>query len=533
MAFIPLDLRRQLALWVPSFLLSSANPTLVPFRCRPTQSLLTDCRRIRVKLLVTVPFLLDLRSVSYSVQCNAEINTLAKRHKLIQTLLRLFVVFFHSFSYSHIVQCQIKCRTGYTRSGSATTCLNGQLTSTQTCNAPGCTVAAPAQGSLGTCGTGASASITSGTTCSFACATGYQLNTSATTCNFGVASVQSCVEKGCTFSVAAPATIGSCTTSMKSGDVCSIQCPPGYTIVGAAATTCSKGVLNSGLSPQSCQGLPCNIAIPDGGKQGTTLPCPPSQLASGASCAYACDAAHQLHGTITTCMAGTLTASQNCGGRPCTIQAQLYGGLGTCPEFDTLPSGGSCQLNCMNGFELAASPSSTTCLDGTVTYQSCVPASCVVIKPDFGGIGNCGTTIAHGRTCTQMCTSGYTLTGAAATCSYGTFSPQTCVPSSCPVTAPSGGNLGTCTSSITHGTSCSYACNTGYTLFGDTSLNCLYGAINNTQTCKPNSCPVVAPEGGDLGTHTEREEETIESGQEATATAIDVRLPRALTSLCP
>ncbi len=90
--------------------------------------------------------------------------------------------------------------------------------------------------------------------------------------------------------------------------------------------------------------------------------------------------------------------------------------------------------------------------------------------------------------CQFNCSSGYTLAGTASICFGTTFTPQTCTPNPCPVSAPSNGLLGSCVASQPSGTPCSFTCNDGYSL-NASSTNCSAGSAI-AQTCTPNPCPL-------------------------------------------
>ncbi len=53
----------------------------------------------------------------------------------------------------------------------------------------------------------------------------------------------------------------------------------------------------------------------------------------------------------------------------CSVTAPAYGTLGNCTT--TLPSGSSCSAGCSVGYALAAAPQQTSCMDSTLTGQTC------------------------------------------------------------------------------------------------------------------------------------------------------------------
>jgi hypothetical protein len=176
---------------------------------------------------------------------------------------------------------------------------------------------------------------------------------------------------------------------------------------------------------------------------------------------------------------GTLTA-QTCGADSCTVTAPSNGTLGSCPS--ALSSGNSCQLGCNSGYTLSGA--ATSCLDGVLTAaQTCVPNSCTVPNPVFGSLGTCGTILPSGATCQIQCLPDYVRTGADTSCLDGTLTMQTCTPTPCNVSPPVNGTLGNCPGSLASGATCQFACSAGYTLTG-ASTSCSFGVLES-QTCSP------------------------------------------------
>lgn len=113
--------------------------------------------------------------------------------------------------------------------------------------------------------------------------------------------------------------------------------------------------------------------------------------------------------------------------------------------------------------------------------------SCPVSAPANGNLGTCPPSLSSGNSCQFICNAGFTLMGSATYCSYGTLSAQTCAPSSCAVTAPTNGALGTCPSSLSSGSSCQLSCNAGFTLTGS-ATSCTDGSLT-AQTCVQSVLP--------------------------------------------
>ncbi len=128
--------------------------------------------------------------------------------------------------------------------------------------------------------------------------------------------------------------------------------------------------------------------------------------------------------------------------------------------------------------------------------------------PPHADIGNCGTQLSSGSTCSISCTSaGYSLQGAAYSCANGVVSggPQVCSPNPCSAalsTAPSNGDIGTCGGAMVSGSSCSITCSNRYSITGP-NYQCAAGTITGgPQSCAPLPCsaPVTAaPSNGMLG----------------------------------
>jgi MYXO-CTERM domain-containing protein len=191
--------------------------------------------------------------------------------------------------------------------------------------------------------------------------------------------------------------------------------------------------------------------------------------------------------TIWWLAAALLSTPISVNAQSCSVSAPADGTRGTCSS--TLSSGSSCSFACDSGYFLVGS--ATSCTNGTLTAQSCAPSPCFVSPPSNGTLGTCSSSLASGGSCQVSCNAGYTLAGAATSCSYGVLTAtQTCAPSSCAVTAPSNGTLGNCPSSLASGSSCQFSCGTGYTLTG-TATSCTDGTLT-AQTC------AMAPPSGEV-----------------------------------
>jgi hypothetical protein len=221
-------------------------------------------------------------------------------------------------------------------------------------NAQSCTVNAPTNGTHGNC----PASLPSGDSCQFSCNSGYLLEGSETSCTNGVLTAQTCMSSSCVVSAPQNGNYGSCSSSIASGNSCSIVCNAGYSVLGSE-TSCSAGVLTA---TQSCVPTPCSVPAPANGNFGTCS----SPLSSGSTCQYSCNSGYALAGTATSCSFGTLTA-QTCVPQSCTLTSPVNGTLGTCSS--SLASGSTCQVSCNSGYSVTGT--ATSCSYGQLTEQTC------------------------------------------------------------------------------------------------------------------------------------------------------------------
>jgi hypothetical protein len=249
------------------------------------------------------------------------------------------------------VSCQLGCNSGFSLSGAATSCLAGTLTS-QVCLPNSCSVLAPLNGVLNTCGS----TLASGAACSFSCNVGYSLSSPTTSCVAGTLTAQSCAAS-CVVIAPNGGSLYRCPTSLASGATCQFACAAGFSLVGSE-TTCQDGTLTA----QQCQPL-CSVPAPANGAYNNC----PTSLASGASCSITCNSGFAVVGSETYCSNGALV-SQTCVGAPCPVAAPTNGALNGCPA--SLPSGSSCAFSCNAGYTLV--DTSTSCLAGVLTAQTCL-----------------------------------------------------------------------------------------------------------------------------------------------------------------
>lgn len=337
-----------------------------------------------------------------------------------------------------------------------------------------CYMIRPVDGALGTC----SSTMPSGSSCTFSCRAGYTLDTPLTNCTDGRPAFQRCIPPPCQLTLPANAVdMGTCAPfngSLPSEQTCYPRCAPGYYASGP--TSCTAGSLAS----TTCVEKKCPFpSAPVAGSSGTCIGSGSyigEQAFPGATCTLSCNSGYSLtpQGPA-TCRLGQFQPLQICGA-PCSAQPPAHGRLGQCPT--ALKSGAACQYACEPGYTLVGA--ATTCDDGTLTPQQCLRV-CPVAAPANGAFNNCPTSLASGASCSISCNDGYAVVGAATTCVDGSITSQSCAPAPCPVASPTNGALNGCPASLPSGSSCTFSCNTGYTL-SETSTSCLAGVLT-AQTC--------------------------------------------------
>lgn len=351
----------------------------------------------------------------------------------------------------------------------------------------------------------------SGVSCDIACDSGYGAFSTTYTCAEGelIATATSCVETFCgVVGTMGEGVIGGGSTpcsestslSSASNPSCDLQCNDGYTSNGVDARyTCSVG----DASPQSsfsCTRNQCNaigslgtgvVSNPSGANEGCTTS---TQLLSLTSCDVMCDTSAGYDPGMGTFDCGSqggsfLTSTLSCDLTiTCDVTSPSNGSMGTCSS--SLTAGASCEFNCNNGHTLS---SVTSCdSSGSLTAGTCDPLPCSIVDaPTNGNLGNCPSSLASGASCTFLCNGGYEVVGETS-CLAGTLtSVATCQESSCTnVSPPTNGEMGNCTSPLESGASCLFSCNEGYDLSG--SSNCSLGVLYSA-TCDERSCSYNRP----------------------------------------
>jgi hypothetical protein len=318
-------------------------------------------------------------------------------------------------------------------------------------------------------------------------------------CSYGkLITTQTCVPSACGFSLPAFALPGNCSTptnplvplsSLPSGQMCMIKCTAGYHLEGDSFFSCWFGAM---ALTQKCVPDSCVITAPING----TLGLCPGMLPSGQSCQLGCGQGYKLEGTATSCVTGSLT-SQSCGGRPCFVSAPDNGGLGTCPT--QLTSGSTCSFNCSDGYQINGGATSS-CLDGRMAGQTCVPAPCALDQPVNGLYYYVRDSSTRNRM--RNCFRPFVLLTVLCILSArgGRFC---CLPVLLsvlppPRLQPNAPQSTRCSSVMQHGVSCQIGCLPGFFVNGTSTL-CQYGKISSQQLCSPAPCKVTVPSTGRLG----------------------------------
>jgi hypothetical protein len=355
--------------------------------------------------------------------------------------------------------CQPKCNNGFSVSGKSS-CTLGQLTPV-TCVARPCSVSAPENGGSGNCPYDDKYLPHSGT-CAPTCNPGYTVS-GLTSCNKGVLFPATCSPSSCVFKAPDNGVADACPNTLAHGTSCSPKCNSGYSLLGLSS--CVFGALSSA----TCAPNPCAVQAPVNGNLGSCSP----QLTHSGTCVPGCNVGYSVNG-VSSCSLGTFT-SASCSPASCTAQAPINGTFGTCQG--QLKHGETCAPTCNEGYAVSGL---STCNMGSLSTAVCNPLSCTTEAPTNGASGNCQGKLQHGGICAPACDTGYSLVGLSS-CSFGTFSTATCVPSNCTLEAPANGVRGNCSTNMIHGDSCSPTCNAGYVLSGPSS--CSFGSIKRS-TCE-------------------------------------------------
>ena len=398
--------------------------------------------------------------------------------------------------------CVATCNCGYCQSGAAPECVVisphvlGWSGPEQTCVAVDC---APLNGSSSDCGTAL------GTVCAASCSDGYQVSGLPPECvgtdqceSSWSDPAQTCNPVSCTGFL--DSSSGGCDVSL--GSVCYASCPDGYQAAGAAPQCVGTAPGASAWSgpEQTCTPVDCPAFTGYSANCSTALgefcdaDCPDGYLATGPApqCAEDGPAASAWSGPAQTCA-------------PVSCEAFVNSSSGCSTAL-----GATCSASCPDGYSATgAAPQCVASGPGTSDWsgpaQTCTPVPCPAFTD--GTSDNCSTSL--GSTCDASCADGYSIGGAAPTCS-GTGPgasawsgpAQTCDPVSC--TAFTDGTSNNCSTDL--GSICSAICPSNSVAVGDAPECVGTGAGASAWSGPAQTCNVVctavtsAPSNGDVGT---------------------------------
>ncbi|XP_022103007.1 sushi, von Willebrand factor type A, EGF and pentraxin domain-containing protein 1-like [Acanthaster planci] len=317
-----------------------------------------------------------------------------------------------------------------------------------------------------------------------------------------------------------------CPSGHIKGASCTFQCDVGYRRLGGNSATCLSS--GSWSSPQpTCEILRCQkLDPPAHGDFRDSRPCGDT---FGSWCYFDCDVGYSITGSpARLCVAerggtgafwdGTVTECQ-----PDTCQVPQPGpGLlpnqpDQCPAGTEVVYNTVCRYKCSEGYSLQGGSSMICGEDGQwkQTLPQCTEITCAssdLPAPVNGVKSGCSREREpYGTACTLSCNRGYTpTTSTQRTCqsdsndkgvwSGGTI---TCTVVTCPLLpSPTNGFKSSCVrygKNVTTGglqpfdTTCTSACNEGYTIFGTATRNCLVSGTwdGSSVECRDVTAPVV------------------------------------------
>ncbi|KAI1278733.1 E-selectin [Halotydeus destructor] len=213
-----------------------------------------------------------------------------------------------------------------------------------------------------------------------------------------------------------------------------------------------------------------------------------------------CQVNGQWSGLVPSCSTPATTGAPP----PCAqLTAPSNGNfIGTCSPV----LGSNCQIQCNQGFNLAGTNSiQCTATGWSAPLPQCIQRiNCPALSAPLNG-GNSGMCAQSlpGQTCSFTCNTGFSLSGQATlTCGQaGTWSGQApvCIATGCPAqNPPANGQIsGQCIPGIANQV-CIFNCFPGYRISGNRELTCQGGQWNGAPpTCVPDGCgTLVVPLGG-------------------------------------
>ncbi|KAJ8376127.1 hypothetical protein SKAU_G00067070 [Synaphobranchus kaupii] len=290
------------------------------------------------------------------------------------------------------------------------------------------------------------------------------------------------------------------------GSTCSFSCAAGFQLQGVPSVICSESAQWSQETPR-CEAISC--VSPEGGAH-VTMDCSHSldSLRLNSSCTFSCDEGFVLQGaeSVRCSETGEWNAeTPTCTAVRCPSLEKPIDGSMVCSS-DELSYGSTCSFSCASGFQLQGVPS-VVCSESAQWSQEtprCEAISCVSPKGGAHVTMDCSHSLDSLRlnsSCTFSCDEGFVLQGAESVrCSEtGEWNAETptCTAVRCPsLEKPIAGSMVCSNDELSYGSTCSFSCAAGFQLQGVPSVVCSESAqwSQETPRCEAISC--VSPEGG-------------------------------------
>ncbi|XP_041475004.1 uncharacterized protein LOC121423655 isoform X2 [Lytechinus variegatus] len=280
---------------------------------------------------------------------------------------------------------------------------------------------------------------------------------------------------------------------------CVFECSEGYDLIGNQSVSCqSNGTLSESLP--TCNVISCSIPVLPLRLSTMTLQCNGGQSINYTdTCSYSCDIGYNLIGSESvTCLANTSLSDilPTCEVVVCQLpevfHPELSSVFGNCSEGSSIDFDTTCSFECSEGYDLMGSENVGCLSNGTLSESlpTCNVVSCSipVLPPRLSTMMsqcNGGQSINYTDICLYSCDVGYNLIGSdSVTClantSLSDFLPTcevvTCqLPTMFPSFLQTTSTVNNCTEGeqILYNTSCSYDCEVGYNLTGNSTVSCL------------------------------------------------------------
>ncbi|RWR99473.1 P-selectin-like isoform X1, partial [Dinothrombium tinctorium] len=338
--------------------------------------------------------------------------------------------------------------------------------------------------------------------CKFSCKNGFSLSSSASLQCLPSAqwssSPPSCVPANCPpLKKPKNAEMNKVCSSGIHGGTCSFSCKTCFNLVGQQKLRCENGVWND--SPPKCVLISCpKLSPPSNGEiEGQ---CDPGIC--GSECKFSCKNGFTLLGSASIrCLPNTKWSSfpSSCVPSNCSSLTNPSNG-----KMDGVCSGihsGTCSFSCNTCFNLVGQQD-LKCENGSWNNSppKCSLISCPKLSSPSNGEmnGQCDPGIC-GSECKFSCNKGFTLAGSRSLLclksAQWSSSPPSCIQLSCPpITNPTNGEMKGDCSPGSHNSTCSFSCNSCYSLVGQNSLTCENGAWNGEPPkCELVSCRKLTP----------------------------------------